>query len=104
MTYYALLHVPTGRIMPQQPPGQKGGWSYWEPTHWSPRFGQCNPPPRLFETIKGAKLAAYYWVQRGAQAMTQEEWADQRVYCTPAREPDDIEIVEVTLDVRPIEQ
>ena len=100
MKYYVIVHIPTGRLMPET----RGGYSYWDPDR------QYIVPPRLFTTRRGAANALTCWVNGQYSHLTQTEsdgW-DGPTYTVIAgtvaepvitRKREHVEVVEVTLSV-----
>jgi hypothetical protein len=57
-TYYVIKHVATGELMPQMKRGK--GYTHWNPDTKSIP-DQSLGIPRLFSTIKSAKLSIIQW-------------------------------------------
>jgi hypothetical protein len=99
-TYYAIKHLPTGKVMPET----RGGYSYWEPILTLPKH-----TPRLFRTRRAAMNAATCWSQGHWLRITEtesESWELPATYTVTVganptrvagRDRNDLEVVAVEI-------
>jgi len=96
VTYYAILHKPTGCYLPLSRGGGKRGFTYAQP--------DGDRPPRLFTRKQAATLALKWWL--GGPAIVR--WYEDGLVLEgqkpdPTRKADEMEIVAVKITPTPTE-
>jgi hypothetical protein len=107
MIFYMIRHKATGEFMPELK--RTRGYSWWNPSKSDTREvlkDKIIGVPRLFPFRRNAHLAIVQWnaLPNARTEYGQSDWqgeAEIGIRCKPdGRSKDDLEIVEVTIEVR----
>lgn len=96
MRYFAIRHNPTGRFLPEL--GKGKGYTHHEP------MAQEDAPPRMFTRHSSAANALRFWLKGKMWNSRGQDWEgeyyeDLNIQPQPDRIPEDMEVVEITLNI-----
>ncbi len=103
MIFYAIRHIKSNELFPEV--NTRGGYSHWNPDNPNMPKEIFKGVPRLFDTRRRAKKCIVEWFncQNGRRHFFTSSFGEQDedvTYKPDGRTKEDLEVVEITLEVR----